>query len=258
MKIRWAIAILLMFWSGAAQAAVVSQQISQESQIAAPATADLPLATGAAIISAIAAMLSAGIAVFGKDVARHIVRPKLLLSLDNERGNHTFVSQPTGGCFGALWFHLNVETSSRLFTFNNVIVHLRELKEEAPSGQLRTVWSGRYPLTWRHEPPAVDQETGEQVFRRKTVGSLAQADVFWIHEHQGLLIGSRLPNDLGEQLATLGAGGKRVRLALVVRAVSDEGDSTPLQVEVIWNGKWTSVASDFDIEVKSSAVTLSN
>lgn len=213
----------------------------------------------AAIISAIAAVISAAAAVFGKDVARRLVRPRLLIELDNPRGNQTFLSTPDGRrVAGSRWFHVNVQASDRNFAFSNAIVHLRELKTEGLSGELETEWSGRYPLTWRHEPPSIDPTTGEQLFRTKTIGPLAQADVFWIHEQMGLLIGSRMPNDLKLIVERVGKPGSRVRVAAVVKAVSDEGDSHALQVEITWSGVWAEADSDFRIEVKQAVVSIPN
>ena len=219
------------------------------------ASADLVLG----IITAGATVVIALVALFGRDFTRLLMRPRLLVSVDNHKGVRAFLSTLEGHRVADVrWFHVNAETSCRAFSFNNARVDLIAVEEIGPDTKWRQIWRGHWRLQWRHEPPVREVMPGLFVsypFQAKTIGPVAQADLFSIHETEGFLIQQLIPNELGAYLAEVKSKGGAMRLALIVRAVSDEQDSKARRIEISWSGKWASADSDFDLQLSESDVS---
>lgn len=179
----------------------------------------------ASIITAVATVLLAAIAIFGDSIRRYFYRPKLKVVLEHPEGDLTTIS-PSGT--PSRWYHLTVSNTQRQFPFHNVAVHLLELHAMHSSGDWTRVWRGNAALGWRYE------EIG---FQPKTVGHSRDVDLCYVKKDVSV-IKFRMPffpNNLKNEVEQLSLA---FRIKLTLQAFGDEGDSEKIVIEISWDGVW--------------------
>ncbi len=184
-------------------------------------------------LSAVGTIGAVVVALFGEPLKRRLFPPSLQLSLRDPRGETVTVRQTRGGAAvlapiitrQARYYHLIVSNSKRWPTVQDVRVLLLEVQELGQDGQFTTIWTGATPMRWRHqefEPPA------------KPVGPSADVDLCSIIKDQSV---SLLTLFSPTNLPGIITAGARKRFKFQAQGI--EVDSSPLLIEIAWNGQWS-------------------
>ena len=187
---------------------------------------------------AIGTIAVAILAIWG-DQVRHLLGlgPRLRLSLDDPQGESISISEGEGRSTPSRYYHLRVHNSHRWTQATNVRVVIIGLARPAADGSLLSQpLSGPLQLVWRfssfHPTYSV-------------VGPDDICDLGFIKQGRNFALTPFVyPNNFAGSLAP------NERMLVMLRAVADNAESTPVCVEVSWDGEW----ADGSLEMASHLV----
>ncbi|MCB5230572.1 MAG: hypothetical protein LHW55_02985 [Candidatus Cloacimonetes bacterium] len=169
------------------------------------------------LITAIAALLTAVVALFQDRIKTSIIGPNLKISVNetpdrnqNEHGEQIW------------YYHLDICNKSSTIAKNTRVI-LTKI-DEIKVGGLRQVWIGAIPLTWMYEECEPAQS--------RDIGSQKTCDIFAIGENieLNLMVSQKrknFPESWKNQIA--------LRLTINVRY---DQSSFEQELDVLWDGEW--------------------
>jgi hypothetical protein len=175
------------------------------------------------------------VALFGDRLRARFAPPKLILTLENDRGVKTPVTLTgsdgnTSETVGR-WYHLRVINERREWSpAKQVQVFLLRVEEPDAAGEYKNTWVGEIPMRWAHQELS-------PLFR--TVGYPVLCDLCsvvrdsWIELH---------PLVVPFALNAKRKGGCNLLVTLQARGV--EADSNLVRVKIAWDGKWADDADE--------------
>jgi hypothetical protein len=191
----------------------------------------MTVADWAQIAGAAGTLAAVIVALFGVQLQRLLVPPRLNLRIDNFQGVDVREKLAVDGKKQEVelrYFHLRVSNPHRWSAISAVKVFLQRIEDFSPGGGPRD-WRGEVPLPWRFPkevPPALDIG-----FPRDcdlcAVGSDGLFRMF-----QATRWG--FPGEYHAKKAP-------ISLTLTLQARGREADSKPLRLELIWDRKWPPV-----------------
>lgn len=176
----------------------------------------LALRIAAVLTSAIIAIL----AIWGDWIRYTLTPPRLVVKLRSERGQLTVIN---GKKFR--YYHLEVSNSCAWVFAKNVQVYVNQIDRINPANEwIKTYETGPIPLAWQyaaHCPETIN------------IGKERYCDLGHICESQEFVISTRfVPAGFDGTLKQQ----QRMRVHLV--AVADNAKSSPMKLELAWDGKW--------------------
>jgi len=178
-------------------------------------------------IAAVGTIAVAVLLIWGEKAKYHLAPPKLALRIRNKEGELTTTS---GGSL-VRYYHLVVSNNRKWGPARNVKVHLARVEILGPdhSWQEKRI-SGHVPFLWMWGLYA-----NEQVI----VGTDVASDFLCITKgDEPKLLVEIVPNNLDPNVHK----GKRVRIHVIAK--SEQVESTPLVVEISWDGEWEDGAKE--------------
>jgi hypothetical protein len=174
---------------------------------------------------AVGTIAIAVLAIWGEPIRRRWIGTKLNLKLLDPDGEFTNLSNGAP----AWYYHVAVENLRPHAPANNAHVVLTKLTKPSADGQFdpetNPIITGPIPLIRQH---------AHTLPRLATVGPPAHFDLLnLVQRSDAQLQLVFVPNNLNPSIKA----GERVLVELV--AVSDQAQSPPLQVEISWNGQWS-------------------
>jgi hypothetical protein len=166
-------------------------------------------------LGTLATFLAVFVALFGSWLRNRIVPPKLTLALVNAEGYHyPSNSRDQSGnqiVTDGFWYHVQVENKFRWNPVTDLYIFLLSIEEEDAAGDLKPVWTGNAPLTWRHEANP----------QPKKIGYRAECDLCHILKQPlALHLSPIIPIQVVPSVFT-----KECRIALTLQARGVEADS---------------------------------
>ena len=173
------------------------------------------------LIVAFGTIAVAIVAVWGDFIRSVLASPKLRVSLYNRKGEPT----KYGDGRNVRYYHLVVKNDRAWAPAKNVLVHITLLERPGPDGEWQpAMYSGQVPLIWQFG----DYYSGLPAIGRERICDLGR-----IPEGGGFELKTQFrPNNF--DCSVKGNQSTRVHL----QAVSDNGHSNVLVLEIAWDGKW--------------------
>jgi hypothetical protein len=160
------------------------------------------------------------LAVWGEWVRYQLIGPKLSIHLLDAEGTLTKLTDGTPGRY----YKIKVENIRQWAPAKNVRVILTRLSKPAADGTfLPQAFSGPLQLTWQWVFPQYPTVGPAEVC---TFGSLIQGKRFTLSPYV-------TPNNFTGYLDP------NQRMLIEVKAVADNGESKPLNIEIAWDGCWS-------------------
>ncbi|HEX8450136.1 MAG TPA: hypothetical protein VF652_11150 [Allosphingosinicella sp.] len=182
----------------------------------------------AQIASAVGTLAAVIVALFGPQIRRVLVRPRLNLTIENPVGVDGTDWVPDGTEEGislpARWYHLRVSNPHRWSPVTMVRVFLLEIEAPDASGRYRRSWIGEVPIDWRFP---------KQVGPVLDFGFPRDCDLCSATSDKRLRLKQAIPWGIPEELLVSEAP---VDLRLTLQARGLEADSGRLRVRLCWNG----------------------
>lgn len=174
---------------------------------------------GAAAIGTIAVAI---MAIWGEWVRGKVAGPKLQLSLHDPEGEPLTLTDGTPARF----YHLKVQNNRRWAAAKEVRVVLTKLNKPAADGSFPSApLSGPLQLTWQHS---------QFHYVTSTIGRDDICDLGFLRRGLGFSLSPYvLANNFDGHLTTAG------KMRAEVIAVADNGESSPLLIEIAWDGQWS-------------------
>jgi hypothetical protein len=170
------------------------------------------------------------VALFGSGIQARLFPPKLVLTIDNPRGDATpvTVTAPNGESRReqARYYRLRVSNSKRWTKATQVRVQLLRLEEPGPDGGWQLKWAGQVPLRWTHQ---------EIVPLEQTIGPNATCDLCSVVKDKWLELH---PIILPANLADLARRRQPAYMRISVQVTSSEVDSDIRQFQISSDGQW--------------------
>jgi len=183
--------------------------------------------TGIQIATVIATLLLGAIAIWGDSIKEKLLGPKLQLSLFDPEGDRINLRDGTN----ARYYHLRVTNTHRLAQAHNVRVVVTKIVGPSADGSIPDeTLSGPVQLTWQH---------GHSMPQYPTVGPSINCDLGCLLKDKGFSLSLLfVPNNVNPQVPS------NQKMQIEAIAVSDETESNPITVEIIWDGVWTEDAKE--------------
>jgi hypothetical protein len=180
-------------------------------------------------LGAASTFLAVVVALFGNRLRARFAPSRLVLTLRDPRGFNpqSFVRRAdnTVEKVDARWYFARVENQARWNRAESVYIFVLSVEQKDASGVFKLRWKGEMPLRWRHQ----------QDLLPRTIGHPAECDICFVAKTPLALHFQPLV-DAGEW-NTHYDGPCSLRLTL--RAMGVEADTTPLRVEISWDGQWS-------------------
>jgi hypothetical protein len=186
------------------------------------------LATWAQVVGAIGTMLAVIVALFGAQLRRLLLRPRLDIGIGRKRGV-PFAECAGGGDKPARWYHLHVSNPRRWPPISSVSVILYRIEWRDGDGRFKPAWEGALPVPWRY--PDTMEKTPDIGFARD-----CDLCVITFDGPTDPVLRLTLGSYAGiEDRHTTYRGKTELRLALKARGL--ETDSRSIRVRLDWDGK---------------------
>ena len=173
------------------------------------------------LVVAVGTMAVAIVAVWGDFIRSVLASPKLQVSLFLREGEPTKYSDGRN----VRYYHLLVKNKRKWAPAKNVLVHITLLERPGPDGEWQpAMYSGQVPLIWQF---------GDYYSGLPSIGRERICDLGRIAEGGGFELKTQFrPNNFDCSVK----GNQSIRVHL--QAVSDNGHSNVLVLEIAWDGKW--------------------
>jgi hypothetical protein len=170
------------------------------------------------------------VALFGSGIQVRLFPPKLVLTIDNLRGDATpvTVTAPNGESRSAQarYYRLRVSNAKRWTKATQVRVQLLRLEERGPDDRWQLKWAGQVPLRWTHQ---------EIIPLEQTIGPSVTCDLCSVMKDKWLELH---PLILPANLADLARRRQPAYMRISVQVTSSEVDSDIRQFQISWDGQW--------------------
>ena len=187
----------------------------------------------AQIVSAIGTLLAVIVALFGSQLRRLLVRPRLDIRVDNPDG--VVAEGEGGGQDSSRWYHLRVSNPHRWSPITSVRVFLLEVEWPEAGGGYRSAWKGAMPLQWRYA--AAMEKSADMGFAR-------DCDLCVITSDKVLRLTLSFRGGIEDKYTTYS---EPIRLRLTLQASGLEADSRRLKVQLDWNGQGPTASRPVDL-----------
>jgi hypothetical protein len=182
----------------------------------------------AQIVSAIGTLLAVIVALFGAQIRRFIVKPRLDIALSSLGGTTSsvpyFKDENTNCYLKSLWYHLRVTNPNRISPVTAVYVYLLKLETRDASGKFVEVSGLEVPMHWRYAGKS---------YPPRDFGRPYECDIFRIFEDRHLEVTTIVGTD---KIKTMQPP---VHIRLSFQASGLEAWSDTITVQVDWDGKWS-------------------
>jgi hypothetical protein len=176
----------------------------------------------------VATLVAVLVALFRDGLLYRLTPPRLILSLVSPEGHFYLSNRPDGSgkTTDGFWYHARVENKRPWNPASDLYIYLLSIEEADAAGDLKGVWIGEAPLTWRHEGNIQQKKIGYQP---------AECDLFHIlKEPLALYLSPIIPISVSPNVFQ-----KACRIALTLQARGPGGGSPRYRVEISWNGGWS-------------------
>lgn len=183
--------------------------------------------TGIHLATVVATLLLGAIAIWGDVIKAKLLGPKLKLSLFSPEGERINLTDGTN----ARYYHLRVTNSRRSARAHNVRVVVTKIVRPAADGSIpKETLSGPVQLTWQH---------GHSMPQYPTLGPSLNCDLGCLLKDKGFFLSLWfVPNNVDPKVL----GGQKMQVEAI--AVSDGTESSPVTVEITWDGTWREDAKE--------------
>jgi hypothetical protein len=179
--------------------------------------------TWAQIVGAIGTLLAVIVALFGSQLRRFLVPPRLDIGAGDPEG--VVVEGDGGERPSARWYHLRVSNPHRWSPITSAKVFLLEIERRDSSGKYGSVWKGAVSVQWRY---------ADALEKAVDIGFPRACDLCVITSDHMLRLQPSFWRGLDVHYT---AYSHPVRLRLTLQASGLEADSRCLKVQLKWCGK---------------------
>lgn len=179
------------------------------------------------LIVAFGTIVVAIIAIWGDFLRSVFAAPKLKISLFDKEGEPTQYSDGRN----VRYYHLLIKNIRKWAPAKNVLVHVVSLEKPNPDGEWqKAMYSGHVPLVWQFG----DYYPGYPSIGRERICDLGRITENGVFELKTLF----RPNNFD------GSVRRNQKIRVHLQAVSDNGHSNMLILEIAWDGNWSLEAKE--------------